>query len=267
MHRLNRQIRFSVNPFLEQTPRGSNSFASKPAGEGLAVFLSLWVELCSDLDPDTGFVVNVAEIDTIIRRYGIPVIAGRITERFRRGAHTSLTDLTEILEDAWAAIEDRFDEVTLHSLALDLNPYRKISIISEDAEMIYFTEKFDFAASHQLWNTKFSDEQNFQHFGKCANPSGHGHNYIIEVTVEKPAASPEFSIADYEKVVTDEFIAKVDHKNLNSDVDRFAELNPTVENIAVYAWDCLKDKFATARLAHVKVWESDRTYCKYSGPV
>jgi len=99
---------------------------------------------------------------------------------------------------------------------------------------------------------------------KCANPAGHGHNYILEVTVKAPTGEG-FCIGDFEKTVDDEFIKLVDHKNLNADVAELAGTNPTVENIAVLAWDKLAGKFSEVSLHSIMVWENDRTCCTYYG--
>ncbi|OHB57381.1 MAG: hypothetical protein A2Y12_14665 [Planctomycetes bacterium GWF2_42_9] len=129
--------------------------------------------------------------------------------------------------------------------------------------MLYFSEKFEFAASHTLWNTKFTDEENFKVFGKCANKCGHGHNYIIEVAIQKSTTDKQLFAADYEKIVDKNFISVVDHKNLNADVDYFKKANPTVENIAEFAFQSLDGKFESAKLDCVTVWENDRTFCSF----
>jgi len=131
--------------------------------------------------------------------------------------------------------------------------------------MLYFSEKFEFAATHRLWNDDFSQERNLEVFGKCANPAGHGHNYVIEVTVEAPADKNGFRIGDFERIVNDEFIKLVDHKNLNAELKEFSETNPTVENIALFAWNRLVGKSGEAALYCVTVWETDKTYCSYYG--
>jgi len=118
---------------------------------------------------------------------------------------------------------------------------------------------------HKLWNDEFSEQHNLEVFGKCANPSGHGHNYIVEVTLQMPASRNDFGIGDFERIVNDEFIKLVDHKNLNADVDQFGKTNPTVENITGLAWNQLVGKFGQARLHRVTVWETDKTYCSYEG--
>jgi 6-pyruvoyltetrahydropterin/6-carboxytetrahydropterin synthase len=223
------------------------------------------VELQSQVDPDTGFVVNVVEIDKVIRKSAIGVFTDQVTEHFRNGKHVSLTDMYGLLAEVWPVINSGFGNAELTKHGLELNPSRKISIEMGNKTMTYFSEKFEFAAMHKLWNKSFTDEKNFEVFGKCANPSGHGHNYVIEVTIEKQKLDDSLQIGSFEKVVTKEFIDLVDHKNLNVDVPEFVDTIPTVENIAVFAWNVLSKKIDFARLSQVTVWESDRTSCTYCG--
>ena len=130
---------------------------------------------------------------------------------------------------------------------------------------MYYSEKFEFSAMHQLWNNKFDDTQNYEMFGKCANPAGHGHNYILEVKVTRPInLEDEHWIIEYQNVVKEIFVDIVDHKNLNMDVAGFENLNPTVENLARFAWESLADKFNRCKLCSITIWENDRTYCTYS---
>ncbi|MHC4220881.1 MAG: 6-carboxytetrahydropterin synthase [Planctomycetota bacterium] len=265
MHKLLREVRFSVNPFLDEDDMGFNTYASSPAGQGLAVFLVLSVELTGKLDPSAGFVVNVRDIDRNVRKYAIDIFAQHIREKFGQAAHIDISQLAEILGLAWKKLEDKFADAQLTSLALKLNPFRKISIDSKEFEMIYFSEKFEFAATHKLWNKDFSNERNFDVFGKCANPSGHGHNYVVEVTVKTETDKDDFCISSFEKTVNDELIELLDHKNLNDDIKYFSQNIPTMENIAVYAWDRIVNKFKNAKLHCITVWETDKTYCSYYG--
>jgi len=266
MHKLLRQVRFSINPFLPEKNEGFNSYVSRPAGEGLSIFLELSVEVTGEIEPATGFVVNVTDIDKNVREFAVPVFAEQIRQDFRRAQHIGFSEVAELLKSAWNGLADKFGTARLSNLSLKLNPFRKIAIDLKDLEMVYFSEKFEFAAMHKLWNDDFSEKQNFEVFGKCANPTGHGHNYIVEVTVKTPANKSGFHISDFEKIVDDELIKLVDHKNLNADVSQFSTTNPTVENITVFAWNKLAGKFGQAALHCVTVWETDKTYCSYYGP-
>lgn len=264
MHRLSRQVRFSINPFAA-AQAGYNSYASKPCGSGLSVYLALWVELAGALDTDTGFVVNVSRIDRTVRDEAIPLFDTAIRQAAGQGRGLCLDDLCGLLRSAWGPIQRVFSGMRLERLALELNPYRMLQLNAEDDKMYCFSEKFEFAAMHRLWNAEFNAAENIEMFGKCANPAGHGHNYIIEVSVEKQA-QPEAEewIAGFERVVEELFLSLVDHKNLNVDVPGFELQNPTVENLASFAWSRLVGRFSDCRLVKVTIWENDRTYCTYS---
>lgn len=265
MHKLGRQVRFSINPFLSEDIEGANSFVSKPAGQGLSFFFELFVEVTGTVEPATGFVVNVTDIDSDVRKFVVPIFAERIRQHFRRSEHIGFYTLVEILGTARDRLADKFGRAGLSKLSFKLNPYRKIIMETQNSGTVYFSEKFEFAATHKLWNEHFTDEQNFEIFGKCANPTGHGHNYIVEVTIKTPKAKDGFRIGDFEKTVDDELIKIIDHKNLNVDVEQFSRAIPTVENLACFAWNRLADKFRPSTLHCVTVWETDKTYCSYMG--
>ena len=265
MHKLCRQIRFCVNPFEAELGKGEgNSYSALPGGEGLAIYFGLWVELAGQLNARTGFVINVTEIDSVVRDSVLPIFDGAIKEKFGQAESVSFEAISGMLREGASQLAGKFAPAELNSLCLELSPFRKITIKQEDRRMYYFSEKFEFAATHMLWNEQLSEKENFNAFGKCANPAGHGHNYIVEVTAANEDGKP-FSGGKFEDIVKRDFIDLVDHKNLNVDVDKFKACNPTVENIAVFAWEQLNGKITDAKLDCITVWENDRTYCSYRG--
>ena len=264
MHKLCRYVRFSINPFLPAEEEGFNSFASKPAGEDLSVFLELGVELAGEADPATGLIVNVSDIDKKVRAYAVPLFAEKIRTSYRAASHIGYSELAELLKSTWEKLAEVFGSAQLSKLSLKLNPFRTLAVDKADCAMVYFSEKFEFAAAHKLWNEQFSEQQNIEVFGRCANRAGHGHNYVVEVTVKWPAGQ-DLRAKDFEKVVYQGLIKPVDHKNLNEDVPEFKKTNPTVENIAVFAWNKLVGRFGNAALHCVTVWETDKTYSSFYG--
>ena len=265
MHTLSRQIRFSVDPFSTDQPWGYNSYASKPCTEGLGFYFALWVDLKSQLNPDTGFVVNVSEIDKLIRLRVIPQISRWMQAFFANRKTPTLWDIVALLGTCWPIIADGFPDKKLTQLRLELNPFRTISIQVEADGMFTFSEKFEFSAMHQLWNEKFDEATNYELFGKCANPAGHGHNYVLEVHVQSAIEQVNDGwTSDYQQVVKEGFLDLVDHKNLNVDVPGLEKLNPTVENLAYFAWEKLEGKFKNGKLAKITIWENDRTFCSYT---
>ncbi len=134
--------------------------------------------------------------------------------------------------------------------------------------MIYITRKHDFCASHRLHNSDFSDAKNKATFGLCNNPNGHGHNYVMEVTLSGEVSLETgmvFDLKALKKLVQEEIIDKVDHKNLNVDVDFLSGTIPTAENLAIKFWEVLEPKIQTGRLHEVKLYESERNFVVYRG--
>ena len=265
MHHLSRDVRFCINPFLDTQEAGYNAFAARPTGRGLALFLELGVALSHSVDPDTGFVVNVSDIDRIVRRDAVPVIARHVSEQFRRGQHMEFGHVVKLIEKAGNILIRSFFPCTLEKLSLKLTPFRAITMKPQQKGKIYFSEKFEFAAMHKLWNTRFTEEENYRVFGKCAHPSGHGHNYWVEVTIATNHPDMFDSLA-LEKLVDDRLIERLDHKNLNEDISYFRHHIPTIENIAEFSWEQLIGHVEQGSLYCVTVWESDRTSCAYFGP-
>jgi len=271
VHRLVRKVRFSVELFWawprcagEAASSGANSYGGRPCGEGLCLFFELSVGLAGAADEETGLVINVMDIDKLVRQYAVPVFVQGVQEAFRSGRRLKICETAGLLASLRDVLKERFSGAMLTELGLGLNPYRKIAFDCEDMKMYYFSEKFDFAAMHKLWNERFSEQKNLEVFGKCANPNGHGHNYVVEVTI-KAATDEDIRIGDFEGVVDGEFVKLVDHKNLNADVTALAGINPTIENLAEFAWDRLNGRFGAAKLHSVSIWESDRTSCTYYG--
>ena len=134
--------------------------------------------------------------------------------------------------------------------------------------MIYITRRLEFCASHRLFNPDFSDEKNELTFGLCNNPNGHGHNYVLEVTVKgevDPETGMVLDLKALKKLINEEIINKVDHKNLNVDVDFLKGVIPTAENIAIHIWNILKSKIESGELHEVKLFESERNFVVYHG--
>ena len=134
--------------------------------------------------------------------------------------------------------------------------------------MIFITRKHHFCASHRLYNADFSDEKNEATFGLCNNPNGHGHNYNLEVTLFGEVSEDTgmvFDLKELKKLTTQEVLNKVDHKNLNVDVDFLKGIIPTAENLAIKFWEVLEPKITKGRLYEIKLYESERNYVVYRG--
>lgn len=136
--------------------------------------------------------------------------------------------------------------------------------------MVFVTRREVFSASHRLFNEKFSDEENERIFGKCNNLNGHGHNYVLEVVVSgevDPSTGYVLDLKSLKKIIIDNVISKVDHKNLNLDVDFLRNKIPTAENIAIGIWNQLEHKMPSGKLYSVKIYETENNYVEYKGKV
>lgn len=122
-----------------------------------------------------------------------------------------------------------------------------------------------FNAGHRLFRPELSDEQNRRIFGKCSNPSGHGHNYVLEVSVEghiDPETGYLFDLKTLSELINERIIDDVDHANLNVDVEWMKGLNPTAEVMASTFWDRLEPHLPDGMLYRVKVQETDKNWAE-----
>lgn len=132
---------------------------------------------------------------------------------------------------------------------------------------ISLTRRYRFSASHRLHSAEFSEEENRRLYGKCANPHGHGHNYVVEVTVAGPVEPSTGMIAnlgDLDPFVGKNVIDVFDHKYLNEEIDEFRACVPTTENLCREIHRRLKD-FPAAHLDRVRVEETSKNSFEYAG--
>ena len=271
--RLMREIRFSIDRDWAQAAHGeegferahpvSNSWGGWPSAVGIAPYLVL--RACVEGPPDavTGYLINIKEIDVLLREKAIPLAARRLRE-FGVAATGE-----KLVQDLWAEVEPHTPRpARLVSLELRTTPYVHFAIERGATEMVRLTQMFEFSAAHRLHVERLSDEENRRVFGKCNNPSGHGHNYQVEVAV---VGEPDgqtgcvLPLPKFEEIVKREVIDRLDHKHLNRDTAEFAQVNPSVENIAVTVWRMLAKKVSPAKLDCVRVWETPKTFAEYRG--
>ena len=134
--------------------------------------------------------------------------------------------------------------------------------------MIYVTRRATFNAAHRVFNTNLTDEENFKIFGKCSNPNWHGHNYVLEVVVAgevNPETGYVIDLKVLKGIMQREIIEKVDHKNLNLEVDFMKGIQPSAENITIQIWKQLENKIPSGKLYSVKLYETENNYFEYRG--
>ena len=133
---------------------------------------------------------------------------------------------------------------------------------------VYLTRKAEFAASHYYHNPELSPEENQRLFGKCNNPNGHGHNYLLEVTVKgkvDPRSGFVVDLKELKDILGREVLEAMDHRFLNKEVPEFASQIPTTENIAIAVWQRLQPRLERAQLHRVRVYETPDLFVDFYG--
>ena len=132
------------------------------------------------------------------------------------------------------------------------------------------TRRADFSASHVCRLPGLSDEENWALYGAASNPHGHGHNYVIEVTLEgepQPETGMVFDLKRLKEVIQQEVLEPMDHRFLNREVPPFDTVVPTTENLAIEVWRRIEPHVASprVRLHAVRVYETEDLYVDYFG--
>jgi len=136
--------------------------------------------------------------------------------------------------------------------------------------MIYLTRRERFSAAHRMFRQDWSDEKNQEVYGKCSNPNWHGHNYILWVTIKGETADNHgfvININILKNIIRQKVIDKIDHRNINLDVDFMKGRIATTENLAVAIWNELKEPVEKegAQLHCIKIEETENNYIEYYG--
>lgn len=277
MVRLTREVRFSIDRdwagHVEFSRPITNSWGGWPSAVGVVPYLRLRATVVGRPDARTGYLLNIKELDDLLRRYAIPHTATQL----RR--HGWRMPAERLLADVWSDLQLHMPaHAPLRELELVVTPTANYRVVlapqprSNDAKaiaMMILTQQFEFSAAHRLHCPELSDAENLATFGKCNNANGHGHNYVVEISLAGPdgeLGGIVFPMPRYEQIVQREVIDRLDHKHLNLDVPEFADLNPSVENIARVIWQMLAKQFAPAQLHRVRVFETQKTWADYEGP-
>jgi 6-pyruvoyltetrahydropterin/6-carboxytetrahydropterin synthase len=140
--------------------------------------------------------------------------------------------------------------------------------------MVYLTRRYRFAAAHRLHSGALSEDENHRVYGKCNNPYGHGHNYVLEVTVGGPVDPATGMVMDLgllDETVERKVLERFDHKHLNLDVENFRNLVPTTENLCIEIYKLLRTELEasngarSARLKRVRLEETNSNFFEYEG--
>ncbi|NUM32240.1 MAG: 6-carboxytetrahydropterin synthase [Bacteroidetes bacterium] len=134
--------------------------------------------------------------------------------------------------------------------------------------MVFVTRKLHFNAAHRLYNDNWSQDKNYEIYGKCSNKNWHGHNFDLFVTV-KGIPNPEtgfvINFTELKDIVNDLIVEKLDHLNLNLDVEFMQGKITTIENLVVAIWNELLPHIKGVELHCIKIFETERQFVEYYG--
>jgi 6-pyruvoyltetrahydropterin/6-carboxytetrahydropterin synthase len=143
-----------------------------------------------------------------------------------------------------------------------------VTLPRQPMPIVTVTRRLTFNAAHRVHNPALSDAENTSLFGKCNNPNWHGHNYVLEVSVTGEVSEKTGYVIDLgvvKRIVNERVVDKMDHRNLNVEVDFMRGVIPTTENIVVACWREIAPAIAPAKLSRLRLWETENNYVEYQG--
>jgi 6-pyruvoyltetrahydropterin/6-carboxytetrahydropterin synthase len=246
-------------------------FSSKTLTENQAVFgrwaspynhghnYVLWVSAMGNVDESNGMVVNIKWIDDVLKER----VVAKFDQKSINDEIAGFEEVSPSLENMlrWFAVELRElpGGVELTHLRLEETPLLYGEWQMEN-DMITLTRVYEFAASHRLDVPELGGEENLRLFGKCNNLHGHGHNYVLEVTVSgdiDPVSGMMVDLGLLDEVCHREVVDRYDHRNLDLDIAEFAGRNTTSEIVALEIFDRLKNH-VPGQLERVRLFETAR---------
>jgi 6-pyruvoyltetrahydropterin/6-carboxytetrahydropterin synthase len=134
---------------------------------------------------------------------------------------------------------------------------------------VYITRQVHFNAAHRLYNPARSRRWNERTYGPCANPNGHGHNYVLEATVRgrpDPQTGYVLDLSELKGILERAVVGPCDHRNLNKDVDFLRGTIPTSEHLVIAFWRRIAPRIKAGELHCVRLYETPRNFAEYRGP-
>lgn len=249
---LTREYRFFLRTAADYSVKG-NAWSGAASGWSIAPFFALRATVSGPVDPLTGYLINIQDIDRALAGFVQRVYAARPAAQW---TYPEMIRAAAQLAQAFA------DPIELLQVELVVSPFMSFQLVLKDPPMLTFTQEFEFSAAHRLDCPALTPTENQQYFGKCNHPNGHGHNYVVAVTVA--CGDGEFPVTEFEAALKRLVIDRFDHKHLNLDLPEFASVNPSVEHIAKVIWQLLSDEPLLAGLVNVRVYETPKTWADYS---
>ncbi len=272
--RMTRRVTFSsghrywIVANSEQANRELFGKWASPFNHGHNYVLDVTVE--GAVDQSTGMVVNIKLIDDILKARIVSQFDGKsINDEipYFLTRSSSLENLLQYVANDLSEPGALPQEVRLVSVRLEEMPTFFAELyLDQDPPMITLTRTYEFAASHRLHSLALSDLENLELFGKCNNPAGHGHNYVLEVSV---TGDPDTStgmlvnLEELDKVIEERVVDRYDHKNLNVDLPELVGKTTTSEVVAVEIFRLLQGHLPV-KLQRVRLHETARNMFEVS---
>jgi len=243
--------------------KSDNSWGGWNSSLQIGIPLSLQVTVEGAVEQPSGYICNIKLLDDTLREAFD--VAAKVLRPLDSGFVELLEAIAEALPEHFHKLAGESSPIRLVSLQLVASPQLSFGFSWEDSTMVTITQQFEFSAAHRLNCQELSAEQNRELFGKCNNPNGHGHNYVVEVTAGMPEqakreAAKKWTLAQFESTVKRIVVDRFDHRHLNEDVAEFRDLNPSVENIADVCFRLLEREVTPLRLVNVRVYETPKTW-------
>jgi 6-pyruvoyltetrahydropterin/6-carboxytetrahydropterin synthase len=263
--------RYYLSDLSEEENHRLFGACARPHGHGHDYTVE--VTLGGEVDPQNGMVVNISDLKPLLQREVLGPLDGQFLSpehRLMEGRISCTEMLARWIWDrlgraiAAERLPARLEQVRLHE-------YRRLwadCTRGEDGPVVTLTRTYEFAAAHRLNSDHLSPQANQELFGKCNNPHGHGHNYVLEVTVggePDPHTGFLIDLGLLDRVVKGQVVDRYDHRHLNLDIPEFRELIPTSENLVRVIWDRLAPALPGGALRRVTVRETDRNHFTYEG--
>ncbi|GAB1540164.1 6-carboxytetrahydropterin synthase [Scytonema sp. NUACC21] len=222
----------------------------------------LFVSLAGELD-EYGMVLNLSDVKQVIKRE----VTSQLDFSYLNHVWAEFLETLPTTENIARAIWHRIAPyLPVVRVQLFENPELWADYLGNGMEA-YLTLSTHFSAAHRLAHPQLSNEENFNIYGKCARPNGHGHNYHLEVTVKgemDPRTGMIVDLGALNQAIENYVVEPFDHTFLNKDIPYFADVVPTAENIALHISNLLRSPIRElgAKLYKVKLIESPNNSCE-----
>ncbi len=274
MHHLTRQVAFEASHYyrIPELSEAENyalfGATANPNSHGHNYVLEVTVK--GDVAPEHGMVVNIAILDGLLKERVVADYDHKLINH-QHPVFANNPDLQPTCENLaiqiWRTIELYLKEATLHRVRL----YEDSTAFADyygEGKMVYHTKVYEFSASHRLHSLELGDAENQRIFGKCNNPHGHGHNYVLEVMIKgevNPRTGLVTDLGFLDRIMEKQIYARFDFKHLNLDTPEFETMNPTSENFVKVLWDILEPHLKPVKLYRLRLRETARSNFDYYG--